>query len=153
LTIYNCTFTHNSAQLGGAIFNLGYDGNLTLGSSTLIANSAQEGGGIYNYEASARVWYCNLWGNSAAQDGGAVYNRGGPGTLNDGLPDGPPSGRREVVGSNFYSNVAGHSGGAIDSWDSNLKVNGGRFEHNKAQNGGALINVAGTAAIDGASLL
>jgi hypothetical protein len=151
LTIYNCTFTNNSATLGGAIFNLGYDGNLTIGSSTLIKNSAQEGGGIYNYQASARVWYCKLWGNSAAQDGGALYNRGVP------FPgwgwDFPPSGTLEVVGGTFYSNTAGGDGGAICNWVSNLKVSGGDFEHNQAQNGGAIINVFGTAAIDGASLL
>jgi hypothetical protein len=152
LTIYNCTFTHNSATFGGAIFNLGYDGNLTIGSSTLIQNNAQQGGGIYNYGASARVWYCNLWGNSASQDGGAIANRGAD-TLNEGVPDGAPSGTLEVVGGTFYSNWAGYRGGAIANWVSNLEVSGGDFEHNQAQFGGAIHNEFGTAAIDGALLL
>jgi hypothetical protein len=153
LQIYRCTFTHNSATYGGAIFNLGYTGSLDIGSSAVKYNSAQQGGGICNYGAYAMVWYCDLWGNSATQDGGAVSNRGA-GTLTDRVPSGSPSGTLEVVGGTFYSNTAGHDGGAIDSWVSNLKVTGSSdFEHNHAQNGGAIINVSGTAAIDGASLL
>ena len=96
---------------GGAILN---EANLTVYNCTFTKNSAQEGGGIYNYYASARVWYCKLWGNSASQDGGALYNRGVP------FPgwgwDFPPSGTMEVVGSKFYSNGAGGDGGAICNW-------------------------------------
>jgi hypothetical protein len=152
LLIDTCTFTHNSATFGGAIFNLGFPGSLDIGNSMVTGNSAQQGGGICNYGAYALVWYCNLWGNSASQDGGAISNRGA-GTLTDREPAGAPSGTLEVVGGTFYSNVAGHDGGAIDSWVSNLKVTKGDFEHNKAQNGGAIINVSGTAVIDGTTLL
>jgi hypothetical protein len=151
LNIMNCTFTHNSAEMGGAIFNSGAGHNLTIGGSTLSGNSAQDGGGIYNYFSDAELSYCTLKGNSAAGDGGALYNRGVsfPGW---GWGD-TPLGTLEVVGGTFYSNVAGGGGGAICNWVSTLKVSGGDFEHNKAQNGGALFNVFGTASIDGASLL
>jgi hypothetical protein len=145
LFVAKCTFTHNRAQLGGAIFNLGYNGNLTLGSCTLSANSAQDGGGLYNYYADAQLWYCTLSGNSAARDGGALYNRGVSMTVWGW--DASPGGTLEVSGSKFYSNVASGDGGAICNWVSNLTISGGDFEHNKAHFGGAIINMYGTAAI------
>jgi len=75
LTLANCSLVGNLASLGGAIYNDG--GGVVLGQSTLSGNSApNNGGAIYNWDdGSTSLNECTLFGNSAANGtGGAIYN-------------------------------------------------------------------------------
>ncbi|MGA2621250.1 MAG: choice-of-anchor Q domain-containing protein, partial [Thermoguttaceae bacterium] len=79
VTPYPCTFTDNSAAVGGAIANE-FNGTATLTSSTFSGNAAVDGGAVYNgvsiytYDTeSVTLSGCTLSGNSA-QYGGGLFN-------------------------------------------------------------------------------
>jgi filamentous hemagglutinin family protein len=69
-TILNSTFSSNSAQSGGAIYNTGI---ATILNSSFSSNSAQGGGAILN-GGTAVINNSTFFGNFAQFDGGAIYN-------------------------------------------------------------------------------
>jgi hypothetical protein len=105
LTVTNSTISGNTAAVGGGIYNLG---NLTMQGSTVSGNNSQYGGGIlnnsftsayngYTYYGSETLVNCTLSGNSATNQGGAVYD----------------AGVSEITNSTISGNTAGTLGGGI----------------------------------------
>ncbi|QDT30334.1 putative outer membrane protein PmpI precursor [Gimesia panareensis] len=70
-TIVGCTFTGNTADKGGGLYN---DGQLTLGESTFTENRAYYGGGIYHRTGSLTIQNSTVSGNSATYSGGGIYS-------------------------------------------------------------------------------
>ncbi len=78
ITLTNSTFTGNSADRGGGIFNE-TNGTLIVINSTFTGNPARQGGGIHNKFGTLRITNSTLSGNSArsgsvANFGGGIYN-------------------------------------------------------------------------------
>jgi hypothetical protein len=139
--VVNSTLSGNSAanNLGGGIFNQGYNGNatLTVSASTLNGNSASDsGGGIFNNgntgNATLSVSGSILRGNSAGY-GGGIYNNGYAG-----------SAMLLVSASTLSGNPAIYSGGGIYNKGYNgkgtLTVSASTFSNNSAQYGGGIYN-------------
>jgi hypothetical protein len=73
LTVTNSTFSDNSADLGGGIFNIGL--TLTVTNSTFSGNNALLGGGVEN-QNMLTVTNSTFSDNSAEEDGGGIFNIG-----------------------------------------------------------------------------
>jgi hypothetical protein len=75
-TVTNCTFSENSAGVGGGMYNV--SASPTVTNCTFTSNTASNsgGGGMCNGNASPTVTNCILWGNSATL-GPEVYKSGG----------------------------------------------------------------------------
>jgi hypothetical protein len=71
----NCTFTRNTAILGGGMFNIAFC-IPTLINCIFSKNSARlDGGGMYNYGyCDATLVNCTFSKNSAVEQGGGMYN-------------------------------------------------------------------------------
>ena len=89
LNIKDSTFIGNSTinkdiASGGALLINQYSttniGSTTISNSDFIDNSAMRGGAIYNSTAEVTIKDTIFTGNTATEDGGAIYNQGG--TLN-----------------------------------------------------------------------
>lgn len=83
LSLTACTFSHNSANFGGAIYNDSVNGNasLSLTACSLSHNSADFGGSIFSNgsfggNAILSLSTCTLSGNSANNNGGGIFNNG-----------------------------------------------------------------------------
>lgn len=76
-TITDCVFRDNFGSLGGGFY---IESNPTLTNCTFIENSADGGGGIYNSgqesECKPAINGCVFNANTAAYNGGAIYNLG-----------------------------------------------------------------------------
>lgn len=71
LAVVSCTFSDNSAQFGGAIFN---EGSFLIAGSTLSGNSASyDGGGVYNTVGHLEIGNTIL---KASVSGGTIANEG-----------------------------------------------------------------------------
>lgn len=108
-TLRNITFSGNSAQSGGAIFNHGRSGGASdpnLSHITFAGNNANVGGAMFNVSSDAgssspSISNATFIGNSA-NFGGAMYNWGEAG-------DSSP----RLSNVTFTGNVAGVEGGAL----------------------------------------
>ncbi|MHC4675157.1 MAG: S8 family serine peptidase [Planctomycetota bacterium] len=70
-TVINCTFSENSAYMGGGMYS--QRSNTTLSNCTFRGNSAiHKGGGVYDLYGSPIVKDCTFTGNSA-KSGGGIY--------------------------------------------------------------------------------
>ncbi|PKO15700.1 MAG: hypothetical protein CVU39_09250 [Chloroflexi bacterium HGW-Chloroflexi-10] len=136
----NVTFSGNTADYGGAMYNYGLLGasSPSLTNVTFSGNTADYGGAMYNYGSYGGVSSPNLvnvtfLGNSAANKGGAMLNDGYKGTsspslnhvtfsgnsadyfggamVNDGSVGG--TSRPSLTNVTFSGNSAGNLGGAI----------------------------------------
>ena len=78
--VSNCTFTHDTAHLGGGIFG---GGTSTITNCTFTGNTASYGGGIFN-SGRATITNCTLTGNTAPSpfDGG-IYDESSTILIND----------------------------------------------------------------------
>ena len=144
-TVRNCSFSQNSAQEGGAIYN---NYIAFISNSNFTNNSANDGGAIYNIHI-ATVSYCNFTSNSAnrkgnifshlnldlfesyfenntAAIGGAVYS----------------DNNCSVANCTFIANSASNSGGAIYIANSSKYINACEFYNNSADDGGAIYWIA-----------
>ena len=84
-TVTNCTFSGNTASIGGGMCNEGSSPTVT--NCTFSGNSALDfgvGGGMANFEGSPTVTNCTFSMNSASVSGGGIYNGGGSPTVTDG---------------------------------------------------------------------
>jgi hypothetical protein len=136
LTVSNCTFTDNSANMGGGIYNI-YGGTATVSNSTFIGNRATNdwtgsgGGGIYNFGALS-VSNSTFADNYGGYDGG-----GGIHAVN----------ALTVRNSTFAGNSAG-TGGGIYLYDGTFVVSNSTFSGNSGGSGGGIANVGyGTAMV------
>lgn len=84
-TITNCTFSGNSARLGGGMSNNTATPTVTncifSGNSALDIYGGGSGGGMYNYSSDPTVSSCTFSGNSAGSRGGGMYNIGTTSTM------------------------------------------------------------------------
>ena len=71
-TVTNCTFTGDSAYIGGGISN--YGDTLTVSNSTFANDTADYGGGISTYGGTLILTNSTFAGNTADVLGGGVYN-------------------------------------------------------------------------------
>ena len=71
----NVSFIENSAgQKGGGMYNNGNTTDPTLTNVTFSGNSAENGGGIYNNYSAATLINVTFFGNTATAAGGGIYN-------------------------------------------------------------------------------
>ncbi len=132
LEVNNSSFSGNSANSGGSIYN-NSSGNLTVNNSTFSGNSAtSSGGGIFN-QGTLTVDNSTLSGNSATNYGGGIYTES---TL-------------EVNNSTFSGNSANSGGGILNL--STLTVNNSTFSGNSVNNGGGIFN-QGTLTVDNSTI-
>ena len=129
LTLTNCTFTGNSAYLGGGMYDdTSSDvNNQELTNCTFMNNTANSGGGMYNYRSTPNLRSCIFENNTAYNDGGAMrnYNTSSP-TLSK---------------CTFTYNTAQHGGGIYNNANSNPIVLSCTFTYNYAFNyGGGMCN-------------
>ena len=122
-------YENTTPSYGGAIHNT-ENGVLTITDTWFHSNSAAEdGGAIYNLGGTITISGSNFYGNSTTSvtsgDGGAVANNGGTITISD---------------SFFDWNSAAYSGGAIFSEEGNISVTNSEFRNQNAYNsdGGAI---------------
>jgi hypothetical protein len=154
LTLTRCTFTDNTAVIGGAIYNFQgtvtatdctFNGNtatstdfgegggaiysigtLNIADSTFTNNQARDGGAIYNYQGTCTVTGSTFTGNTATTvDGGAVESYAGTTLIVDNCV--------------FTQNTANEGGGAIDNMGTGIVTNS-QFIDNSATIGGAIYN-------------
>jgi hypothetical protein len=158
LTVTNCTFTGNSADVGGAIANdqgatltvtnsmftgnsatIGAGGiqnrvgaTLTVTGSTFTANEGTFSGGGIGNNATATVTNSTFSGNSAGHYGGGIANAR---TLT-------------VTSSTFSGNNATLGGGGIFNFgESTLTVSNSTFSGNSSSDPGGGIATGGTATV------
>ena len=157
LTIFNGQPTTLTVSGGNAvrIFRTAPGANVTLrnlilsgGKATGSTQDAQRGGAIFNDNALLSVIDCNLSGNRADSQGGAIYALGSAGSVGVTL-------LRCTLSDN---RVSGGAGGAIFTGSSasgtvNLEMTRCLFQSNSASTGGALFNGGGNALITESSLL
>ena len=73
LKVANCTFSSNSALVGGGMLN--YNSSPTITNCTFIGNSADwYGGGMFNDQSSPTITNCTFADNSADLYGGGMFN-------------------------------------------------------------------------------
>jgi predicted outer membrane repeat protein len=150
LTITNGRATGNvsPADSGGGIYSV--DSTNTLSACILTGNVAIYGGAIYNEDDAARFTFmtvsnCTLSGNSATNDGGAIYN------------DGNDFAEVDLTSSTLSSNSAALDGGGIFSLAHRsaatlLKFSACTLSGNSATLGGGIYNgqsmMGGNAEVD-----
>ena len=125
VTISDSTFSGNSAEWGGAIFNAG---ELNIVSSTFSHNLASDGGAIANRVGELSISDSTFSHNSA--DFGGVSDEGG---AIDNI------GELSITNSSFRYNSAGF-GGAIHNGAGELSISDSSFSLNSAEIGGAIHN-------------
>lgn len=159
LDIKNSVIDSNSAKNGGAIAN---DGRMQASASTLSENTAKFGGAIYTGSDSANeIRGVTLNSNEATASGGGIYSKGdaiidySTFNLNKAGNDsytGSGGGiyasgdSTDISDCTFTGNVAGDSGGAIDSKSLHLIVLGTNISDGSAFAGGG-ISISGGVAI------
>ena len=156
LTITNCTFSNNSADIGGGMYN--YSGMLNISDCVFVNNFANEnGGGFYNDSGTFDVKNCTFKNNFAYFYGGGFHNLYGIINLNScnftgnksvyfggGVCNGtswPYGTNYEIyfIDCNFTGNTA-DSGGAIYNGPYDLNLINCTFIENKAPGGGGLFS-------------
>ncbi len=118
ITISDSSFSGNSAEWGGAIFN---GGELSISDSSFRRNSAERGGAILNGEELSIT--NSAFQNNLAEAGGAIAN----------------SEELSISDSAFRHNSAEYGGAIANSEE--LSMVRGTFSDNSAEFGGAIVNV------------
>ena len=128
--IHDCLFTHNSAQIGGAVYISG--GRVDIRESIFIANTAVETGGAVAGYGTVNITGCTFQINIASSGGGLhLYNHYYGTTAN-------------INGSDFIGNIATVKGGALyvsNSYEGStpLAITACKFSNNSATDGGAML--------------
>jgi len=137
-SVSGSTFTGNHAPYGGGIFN--NNGALTLSNTSFTGNytTSGDGGGVFNMSSAsgATVTSCTFTGNTAATDGGGMYNYNSPLTM---------------TGGTFDGNSAGNVGGGLYHGFDTANVSGTTFTNNSAAAGGGIYNEGGGLTLTGAT--
>jgi hypothetical protein len=146
-TFTNCTFTGNSAALGGGIHNLSK--NLTIDNCIFSENSADRGGGMYNTDANPTLTNCTFYKNTADDGAGLFSTYGDPKitnctfTANSAYWRG--GGMYNIVGSLLLKNCiftgnSADSGGGMDNSFNSLVLNNCLFSGNSAKHAAGIDN-------------
>jgi len=158
-TVTGCTFSGNSAQSGGAIFNDAF-GNPTITNCIFIENYASGfggihpgGGAIFNDLGNPIIASCTFHGNSTGEQGGAIYS--GPSLIIEGcIFSGNSADRGGAIRLQgglinncvFYGNAADdgfrNGGGIYMPGGSSATVSNCTFFMNSAEQGGAIWNAS-----------
>lgn len=127
--IFGGTFSGNTADFGGAIYNNG--GDLTIFNAVFTGNAAEtSGGAIYLASGKVQLQGGKFTGNTAEKYGGAVYIE---------------KGELTVFKGSFTENTAGWRGGAIYIGERGIcYLRGGTAENNYADVGGAVYAANGS---------
>ena len=153
LTLSDTTFSSNSAENGGAIYN---DSGSTLTINPNVAfnsnSAADNGGGIFN-QGTATIDGASFNSNSATQkSGGAIYTTGNLTVSNSSFTGNTSivanpnwrcgggaiqqdSGSLTIDHSNFDRNITNSRGGAIHLLRNNVTISNSTFTENKAGSG------------------
>lgn len=153
LTLSDTTFSSNSAENGGAIYN---DSGSTLTINPNVAfnsnSAADNGGGIFN-QGTATIDGASFNSNSATQkSGGAIYTTGNLTVRNTSFTGNTltvanpnwrygggaiqqDSGSLTIDNSNFDGNITNSRGGAIHLLRNNVTISNSTFTGNKAGSG------------------
>lgn len=129
LTIFECTFSNNSAHdYGGAIFN-GGDGKLFVERCEISGNQALYGGGVLSGTGAttAEILNTKITGNTATAGGGGVYHSGVS---------------LKIERSSINGNGA-NTGGAVSQFGGSCVILNSTLNGNGAQFGGAIHNDGG----------
>jgi parallel beta-helix repeat protein/predicted outer membrane repeat protein len=122
----NCTFSNNSANSGGGMFNMMYSSPVVTNCTFSDNSAVRSGGGMVNEQSSSPVMTnCTFSGNSAGFHGGGMS-----------------SSLSSLVMTNctFSDNLALHGGGMSSSYSSPVVINC-TFSGNSASGvGGGMIN-------------
>ncbi|MBY0527249.1 MAG: hypothetical protein K2R98_27890 [Gemmataceae bacterium] len=145
LTFIDCTFSNDSAVLGGAIYSGGT--SLTIRGSTFTGNSADGGGAIYVADGrltigSSATNDSAFTGNTAgATGGGAIFMTSDSRTPRINQGGGPSP--NTIADSTFTNNTAtAGSGGAILNLETDLVLSADIFTGNfSGVDGGAVANL------------
>jgi len=111
--ITNCLFRSNTAENGGALYNLS---NARLINCTFTENSATTGGGIYNQGGTLTLTNCILWNNSPAE----IHVGAGKVSVTYSDIQGGWEGEGNIDADPLFANVANS--------DYHLKSQGGRWD-------------------------
>jgi hypothetical protein len=160
VSISNCTFTNNSAPIGGAIL-IWLSNNVTIESSTFIENRVAcdasghntdycdptccsgltddigYGGAIAAFHSQLKIHKESKFAKNKARGGGGLY--GFNVTVN-------------IYNNEFIDNLACFEGGAIDIIDARLLIEGSQISGNAAKYGGALDTFITTLRISGTKI-
>jgi predicted outer membrane repeat protein len=139
LRLENLTVTGGqTTDVGGGVHVV--NGSLTLINCRVANNSATYGGGVFQEGVNGRVDVIGsrIELNTTSNQGGGLYVRGSAAFTN----------------AQVLSNTANMHGGGVHVDTGRTDVTGGRFEHNRAQNGnGGALNVNGSITISGAHVV
>ena len=141
LNISDSTFSRNSAELGGAAHNAG---ELSISDSAFQNNLAERGGAVYSWDELS-ISDSTFSGNSA-ELGGAIGNEEELSITNSVFSDNSADGGGAIfnlgelnIGSNSFSDNSAGTGGAIANVGE-LSISGSTFSGNSAEQGGAITN-------------
>lgn len=112
LTITGSTLSNNiAANAGGGVFNDGYQGSLTLTTSTVSGNRAPQGGGVFNNTVSLTVIASTISANAATNGpGGGIYNNSGALRVTNSTLSGNST---TASGGGIYNQVSATHGGVV----------------------------------------
>ncbi len=110
------TFSGNSAETGGGLYNFG---TLTLSNSTFTTNTATRGGGFFNQGRTTTVSYSRFTNNTATGDGGGIYNQSFA-----------PDGILKLEFSQVDNNTAANGGGIFNAAGNTVRVKASRIRQN-----------------------
>jgi len=133
LLLRDCSFSGNSSEEGGAIFNA-EDSELKLTGCRLSANTATTGGALHN-EGNLTLESTLISGNEADSQGGGIFS----------------SGSLTMHGSIFTRNGSSQFGGAIYS-SGELSMIRCTVERNESADSGAGLVVSGNATVDSCTI-
>ena len=134
------SYFQNTAKIGGAIYNSGTITKLIGDKFYQNKATAGNGGVVYNNGhiellSGEGISETSIVENTAAQDGGAIYNIG--------------SGKIDLIQAAFRENSAGRWGGAIGNENEITKIASSGFSGNTAvKGGGAILNVGHIGSIE-----
>ncbi len=123
-TIIRCTFRNNASTFQGGALSLAGTSSVGISDSEFLDNFAQfNGGAISSSVADLTIERCTFAGNSAGQQGGAVYSHAGGVPIDLNVSDCLFAGNTAVQGGAFHmrdalltvasSTIVLNSGGAI----------------------------------------
>ena len=156
LMIYNTNIVSNTAGYGGGVYQSGSGRVDILNSLVEFNHSGYQGGGLF-INGDAALTNTLVLTNTAGADGGGLTDWAGRTDLSGGMFAGNSAGGNggginvnnslSVNGTQFNSNIANDSGGALLQWNAGytVAVTNARFERNRAKNKGGGVFVVDAA--------
>ncbi|HWQ19604.1 MAG TPA: hypothetical protein VN455_07475, partial [Methanotrichaceae archaeon] len=152
MTADECAIDHNTANIGGGIYNSGGDdiSNVTMNGGSISYNDATGvGGGIYNIVGSAFLNGVSIDHNTAIY-GGGILNTQSNVSMNCGSIDHNIA--KGYYDSNYPYEYYPGLGGGIASFLGNVCLDGVSLDHNIAYYGGGIYHLGGEANLNDATI-